>query len=523
MSGNSQGSAREFKEIFNTTGFDDEEEAEESVDLASQIPQGDDVEDEVSPDDFDPTDDEVDIGVISIGDEAEDDDDHTDGGGEVISFEEEEGDDAEESDIPAIDDPVPADVRGGTAMYSDINSETRDPTMRGDNALDAEDEEALGSLSPETLDESGSVDEDLQPGERVGGIGFGDEDEFSTEESEFDDGEEMSGDEDKTLIQKYMVPAVAAVMVGVVAFGGYSFYQKTMGTTSHTPPANVAGQFAPKPAPKATQSQVAGVSPSKSGSSNADKANAMMDAEDAAVGKAPAPTAQEEVAGQVPNDGLTTGALSGRNQMVLGSSVDAGDGATQDPRQMQSIDGKVDQVLERIGSLEKNVANLDMRYITRDDFQNQMEIVNDSFSKVDTRLTSLEKKMNGISQNMDEQVKATISRIDRFNKARSSGRSQVASATAHDVGVSYPTDVHVPNEPVRGTGLALPLKPRVVEGYTLRGIGRNAVWLDSSQRGLIRVAVGQDLPGAGRVRSVAKNNNSWVVVADRGVIVPASN
>ena len=68
-----------------------------------------------------------------------------------------------------------------------------------------------------------------------------------------------------------------------------------------------------------------------------------------------------------------------------------------------------------------------------------------------------------------------------------------------------------------------PLKPSVLSGYQLRGVSQggahSSAWVDTG-KGIVKVAAGDLIKGAGVVREVRETGNGWVVVTSKGIIVP---
>src|SRR5262245_22343619 len=62
-------------------------------------------------------------------------------------------------------------------------------------------------------------------------------------------------------------------------------------------------------------------------------------------------------------------------------------------------------------------------------------------------------------------------------------------------------------------------KPTIIEDYVLRRVF-DGVALVEGRRGIIEVAPGFNLPGAGRVEEIRRQDGRWVVVTNKGLIVP---
>ena len=63
-----------------------------------------------------------------------------------------------------------------------------------------------------------------------------------------------------------------------------------------------------------------------------------------------------------------------------------------------------------------------------------------------------------------------------------------------------------------------PTKPPVIQGWSLKGVQNGVAWLNGP-KGFVEAKVGTDLGEAGRVKSVARYDQDWVVMTDNGVIL----
>lgn len=63
-----------------------------------------------------------------------------------------------------------------------------------------------------------------------------------------------------------------------------------------------------------------------------------------------------------------------------------------------------------------------------------------------------------------------------------------------------------------------PLKPKVVQGFNLKGVSRGIASVEG-RGGVVEVGVGQNIPGVGEVKAIRRYGNDWVVVVGKGVIV----
>jgi hypothetical protein len=63
-------------------------------------------------------------------------------------------------------------------------------------------------------------------------------------------------------------------------------------------------------------------------------------------------------------------------------------------------------------------------------------------------------------------------------------------------------------------------KPTILDDYVVRKVF-DGVALVEGRRGIIEVEPGSTLPGAGRVEEIRRQDGRWVVVTNKGLIVPA--
>jgi hypothetical protein len=69
-------------------------------------------------------------------------------------------------------------------------------------------------------------------------------------------------------------------------------------------------------------------------------------------------------------------------------------------------------------------------------------------------------------------------------------------------------------------GVSVPEKPKVVPGWTLKGVAKGTAWLQGPGGTFIQASVGDDIGGdAGTVRSISKYNDDWIVMTTTGVIL----
>ncbi|NDV52906.1 hypothetical protein [Salipiger sp. PrR003] len=71
----------------------------------------------------------------------------------------------------------------------------------------------------------------------------------------------------------------------------------------------------------------------------------------------------------------------------------------------------------------------------------------------------------------------------------------------------------------RGNGVQPPNRPHIFTEYRLAGLSNDLVWIDTPT-GVSMFGVGQEIPGAGRIREFMRMNGNFAVVTESGVIIP---
>src|SRR5262249_43765868 len=105
--------------------------------------------------------------------------------------------------------------------------------------------------------------------------------------------------------------------------------------------------------------------------------------------------------------------------------------------------------------------------------------------------------------------------VDRLERRAASDHSEVTGSIAK---LQPPPTQPQPQPPVEKVE-AKP-KPTIIEDYVVRRAS-DGVPLIEGRCGTIEVGPGFNLPGAGRVEEIRRQDGRWVVVTTKGLIVPA--
>jgi hypothetical protein len=171
--------------------------------------------------------------------------------------------------------------------------------------------------------------------------------------------------------------------------------------------------------------------------------------------------------------GITAGVLGSTGYAYLAPLVSAAPAATQDP----SVPATIAQLRAEVAALK----------------------------------TSIEAS----SRSTGAQLAKLGERFDRLERAQ-------AAAAKSDMLVAKETTGSI-TPPAAGAA-PLPPSPQTqppsaaMSGWVLRDVYRGAAILQSRAGGLIEVAVGDILPGLGRIESIHRQDGHWVVVTSKGMI-----
>jgi hypothetical protein len=106
----------------------------------------------------------------------------------------------------------------------------------------------------------------------------------------------------------------------------------------------------------------------------------------------------------------------------------------------------------------------------------------------------------------------TVERLER----RAPAPTPPAPAAAPPAPADVTGSVHAPRPPAPEPKP----KPPIIDDYVVRKVF-DGVALVEGRRGIIEVEPGSTLPGAGRVEEIRRQEGRWVVVTNKGLIVPA--
>jgi hypothetical protein len=203
-----------------------------------------------------------------------------------------------------------------------------------------------------------------------------------------------------------------------------------------------------------------------------------------------------------------------------------------------ALDHKIDQVSSKVVApsevavLKRNVDEVKRAV---DGSRRTAAAITDLRNKLDASDRNRATAADGIVDKVAERVsKDQGDRLDklagRLDKIEQQLASQIPTA-------SIPTPQARAAEPVQVPGVTMPMAAAPKEakeakkeehttvernhvpenGYVLRDVYRGVAVVEG-RRGLLEVAPGDTLPGAGRVRAIERRNRQWVVVTTSGVI-----
>ena len=111
------------------------------------------------------------------------------------------------------------------------------------------------------------------------------------------------------------------------------------------------------------------------------------------------------------------------------------------------------------------------------------------------------------------------SRLDRLERklAAQEGASGAASEVSQKTAVAGGDPARPPPDNAEG-----PKKPHLITNWVVRDVYGGVALLESTH-GTIEVALGEMVPGAGRVKSIERRPTGWIVITSRGVVDSASD
>ena len=156
-------------------------------------------------------------------------------------------------------------------------------------------------------------------------------------------------------------------------------------------------------------------------------------------------------------------------------------------------------------------------------------------STLRTTVASLKSQLEAARSDAANRVAKVSERLDKLDRERSahleragaddgklgdlSQRIDKLERRAADITASIPvtTDAHALPLPRETTKVAVDRARIPADGYVLRRVADGTALVES-RAGLREVVPGDQLPGAGRVRSIERRGRQWVVVTTSGVI-----
>jgi hypothetical protein len=132
--------------------------------------------------------------------------------------------------------------------------------------------------------------------------------------------------------------------------------------------------------------------------------------------------------------------------------------------------------------------------------------------------------LGALKASLEQSVKATAAqygkiaeRLDRTEPATKLTKiSEALERLERRAGV--PT-AHAQNDVTGSVSSETKPKPTIIEDYVVRRV-YDGVALVEGRKGVIEVEPGTTLPGAGRVEEIRRQDGRWVVVTNKGLIVP---
>jgi hypothetical protein len=163
--------------------------------------------------------------------------------------------------------------------------------------------------------------------------------------------------------------------------------------------------------------------------------------------------------------------------------------------------------------------------------QQDSRALKDAMAKVGTDLAALKSNVESSARNSTQQMARLSERLERTDRAQTEAAGKVAKladtlekrntqTAAHAADPvttgTIPTASSPP--PVPAAPATRPASPPIVDGWVLRSV-QNGTALIQGRIGLVEVQPGDSLPALGRIETIRRQDNQWVVVTSRGLIV----
>ena len=137
--------------------------------------------------------------------------------------------------------------------------------------------------------------------------------------------------------------------------------------------------------------------------------------------------------------------------------------------------------------------------------------------KVGKTETALVAKIAALGERIDQAEKEQTARL-AATTAQADKRTVAAATAPAPVPAPLPA---VKAEPVQTGSITEPKpKPAIIESWAVRDVYDGTAMLEDRRRRLVEVAIGDSIPGVGRVEAVERRGREWVVVTRQGLVTP---
>ena len=131
--------------------------------------------------------------------------------------------------------------------------------------------------------------------------------------------------------------------------------------------------------------------------------------------------------------------------------------------------------------------------------------------KVGKSETALVAKIASLGERIDQAEKEQSARL-AANAAQAEKRTVAAAPVSAPVAKAEPVQT--------GSITEAKPKPAVIESWAVRDVYDGTAMLEDRRRRLVEVAIGDAIPGVGRVEAVERRGREWVVVTRQGLVTP---
>ncbi|MCJ2007544.1 hypothetical protein [Methylobacterium sp. J-092] len=143
-------------------------------------------------------------------------------------------------------------------------------------------------------------------------------------------------------------------------------------------------------------------------------------------------------------------------------------------------------------------------------------------SEAKARSAALTEKVGKTESALVAKIAALGERIEQAEKEQGARLAAAAAqAEKRTVASAAPPAPVAKPEPVQTGSIpdAKP-KPAVIESWAVRDVYDGTAMLEDRRRRLVEVAIGDAIPGVGRVEAVERRGREWVVVTRQGLVTP---